>query len=451
MNMCAEKLDSPATLILGMGVTGLSCARFLAARGAGFVMADSRARPPAYETLSREFADRALYAGALEADLLNGIDRLLLSPGIAPSDPFVQLAERRGIEVIGDIELFARHVNAPVIAITGSNGKSTVTSLLARLLGDAGLNVPAGGNLGTAALDLLREPAPDAYLLELSSFQLELTDSLAPSVATVLNVSEDHMDRYPDVRAYAAVKARVLHNARCRVVNRDEPELQSMSPAGGATVLSFGSDMPAEGHFGLRDRRGEPWLAYGRRPLLAARGLKLVGRHNWLNALAALALAKGFGLDPEGLLSGLSDFTGLPHRCQWVAESDGIRWIDDSKATNVGAARSAIASMPGPVILIAGGDGKGADFSALREAVADKVRATVLLGRDAARLEAALDQVTVNHRAADMPAAVERAAELARPGDTVLLAPACASLDMFSDYSERGEVFSRCVREVIGR
>lgn len=452
MTMCAaETFEDRATLVLGMGVTGVSCARFLRRQGAAFALADTRAEPPGYASLEREFADCALHTGEPDPAVLDGIDRLLLSPGIARGHPFVQQAEARGIEVIGDIELFARHANAPVIAVTGSNGKSTVTALLAALLEHAGLNAPAGGNLGTPALDLLQTPPPDAYVLELSSFQLESTDSLAPAAAAVLNVSEDHMDRYPDLSAYAAAKARIYRQAGCRVVNRDDPAVRAMSGADETAVITFGADDPPDGHFGLRDYGGEPWLVRGRHPLLAVDALKLVGRHNWSNALAALALARGFGIEPERLIGRLADFAGLPHRCQWVAESGGVRWINDSKATNVGAARAAIASMPGAVILIAGGDGKGADFRALREAVSDKVRAALLLGRDAPALASALQDVTECRSVGDMETAVAGAAGLARPGDTVLLAPACASLDMFRDYTERGEVFARCVREAVGQ
>lgn len=452
MSMCAEQVQADTVLIAGMGASGLSCARFLQRRGAGFRVVDSRERPPLHGDFRREFPGRSLQTGGFNADALHGIKQMMLSPGIARSHPFVQQALERGIEVIGDIELFARHANAPVIAITGSNGKSTVTSLTGELLAGAGIDAAVGGNLGVPALDLLREPAPDVYVLELSSFQLESTDSLAPAVSVVLNVSDDHMDRYTGAADYARTKARIYRGARCCLINRDDELVRAMTPADAPARLSFGAGVPAgPGEFGLRAEKDRTWLCEGDRRLLAADELKLVGGHNLLNALAALALVRAFGAEPAAVLDALRGFGGLAHRCQWVAEAGGVRWIDDSKATNVGAAKAAIESMPGPVILIAGGEGKGADFSVLRGTVSAKVRAALLLGRDAALLEAALASATDCRRVADMPAAVAEAAGLARPGDTVLLAPACASLDMFENYAERGEVFSRCVREVLGQ
>lgn len=446
MVMCAQQVESNVTLILGMGVTGISCARFLSQKGELLRIADSREKPPMLTEVQQQFAGNDLHTGAFRPELLDNVNRIMLSPGLSLAHPFVQLALHREIEVIGDIELFARYVTKPVIAITGSNGKSTVTTLLGRMLRHTGLEAAVGGNLGTAALDLLPQAA-DVYVLELSSFQLETTSSLKPAVAAVLNVSEDHMDRYHDLTAYAASKARVFNNAACCVINRDDALVSSMSPAKRASLIGFTRHEPVENEFGLMTDNKREWLCYGESHLIAVDQLKLIGAHNLMNALAALALAKGFGVALEHTLPALRDFTGLEHRCQWVTEHNGIRWINDSKATNTGAAKAAIESMPGKVVMIGGGDGKGADFGVLRSSVKDKVRAAVLLGRDAQRMVQALRDVTSCYLVNDMQDAVLKASELAKPGDTVLLAPACASLDMFANYMERGEVFTRCVLE----
>lgn len=450
MVMCAQQFDFSRALIVGMGVSGLSCARFLGKQGIRFRVADSRNNPPSLEQIQQEFPDCVIHTGGFDADLLNNIDILVLSPGVSIAHPFVQLAMRRRIDVIGDIELFARHVNAPVIAITGSNGKSTVTTLVGELMQAAGLDVAVGGNLGTPALDLLRTPAPSAYVLELSSFQLETTFSLKPHIATVLNVSIDHMDRYASFADYAKSKARIYHQAKICVANRDDAIVKEMLNKNTSTIRFFGSDQPAnKDDFGMVSKSGQTWLARGEQTFVSTRELKLVGKHNALNALAALTMSCAFGAELEEMIPVLKTFPGLPHRCQWIAEHNDVRWINDSKATNVGAAQAAIDSMPGSVILIAGGDGKDADFNALRSSVATKVRTALLLGKDAGLLHNALGDITNCHQVNDMREAVSLAAMLARPGQTVLLAPACASFDMFSGFAERGEVFSRCVHEVL--
>lgn len=441
----------PTTLVVGMGVTGLSCARFLTRQGVSLRLVDDRATPPLLETFKQEFADSDIHLGRFDEAALHGITTLLLSPGVSRQQPFVQLAVQRDIEVIGDIELFARHVNAPVIAITGSNGKSTVTTLVGELLKYAGRSAQVGGNLGTPALDLLQSPAPDFYVLELSSFQLESTESLAPQAAVILNVSPDHMDRYADIEAYAASKARIYRRAGHVVFNKDDATVAAIAGSYAGRCVAFTSHAPKSDEFGLVEEGDEVYLAYGDQLLIDAGELRLEGGHNWANALAALALVQSAGIEPNRLLPALRDFAGLPHRCQWVAEHDGVRWINDSKATNIGAARAAIGSMPGSIVLIAGGDGKGADFSELRETVRGKVKAAVLLGRDAPLLEAALRDVTTCVRVENMRAAVEQAAGLTTPGDTVLLAPACASLDMYTNYMARGDDFSRCARQLIER
>lgn len=455
--MAANKqLKQPEVLVVGMGITGLSCARFLARRDVSLRLIDDRHAPPLLDTFRKEFADIDIHLGRFDEAALHDITTLLLSPGVSRQHPFVQLALQRNIEVIGDIELFARHVNAPVIAITGSNGKSTVTTLVGELLKHAGKNVRVGGNLGTAALDLLQNSmtnshGPDFYVLELSSFQLESTESLAPRAAVILNVSADHMDRYADIEAYAASKARIYRRAEHVIVNKDDAVVAAIAKSSPGRRTAFTIHTPGEDEFGLIEKGDNVFLALGDQLLIAAGELRLEGRHNWANALAALALVQSAGISVNQVLPALRDFAGLPHRCQWVAEYDNVRWINDSKATNIGAASAAIGSMPGSIVLIAGGDGKGADFSELRDTVKGKVKAAVLLGRDAALLEAALRDVTTCVRAENMQAAVEQAAGLATPGDTVLLAPACASLDMYTNYMARGDDFSRRAQLFIER
>lgn len=443
--------EQAATLVVGMGVTGLSCARFLTRQGVALRLVDDRETPPLLETFRQEFVGSDIRLGRFDEAALQGIDTLLLSPGVSRQHPFVQLALQRRIEVIGDIELFARFVNAPVIGITGSNGKSTVTTLVGELLAQAGKTAQVGGNLGTPALDLLQSPPPDFYVLELSSFQLESTESLAPEAAVILNISPDHMDRYTDVSAYAGSKARIYRHARHVIVNKDDPAVAAIAANFPGPHIAFTAQPPAVGEFGLVERNGEVFLAHGEQLLIVAGELRLEGGHNLANALAALALVCAAGVSPYQVLPALRNFAGLPHRCQWVAEYNGVRWINDSKATNIGAAAAAVGSMPGSIVLIGGGDGKGADFAALRETVRGKVKAAVLLGKDAPLLETALRDVTTCVRVADMQAAVERAAALAEPGDTVLLAPACASLDMYTNYMARGDDFSRCTLRLIER
>lgn len=443
-----QQTDKTDTLIAGMGVTGISCARFLQRRNIPFRVIDSRDEPPQLKIFRQEFAGSEILTGGFDNGALQGIRTLVLSPGIDLRHPFVELARQQGIRVVGDIEIFADYSNAPVIGITGSNGKSTVTTLAGYLLERAGYKVRTGGNLGTAALDLITEPAPDFYVLELSSFQLDLTQSLRPRAAVVLNVSDDHMDRYPDIDAYTASKAQIYRQADWCIVNRDDVRVSAMPV--GKSVLSFGTAAPSRSdEFGLVEAGGKIWLACGDLKLLPVDRLGIQGRHNWMNALATLALLQASGIALETVVEYLPEFTGLPHRCRLVAQRNGIRWINDSKATNVGASAAALESFDPPIILIAGGDGKGADFSVLRPSVTNRVKAVLLFGRDAALIEQALADVAPCIRLNNMEEAVTRAAAMARPGDTVLLAPACASLDMYTSYAARGDDFARCVHKVL--
>lgn len=435
------------TLVVGLGQTGLACARFLAARGESFAVADSRTNPPGIEELTREMPQVPVYLGPFDAELFGHASRLLLSPGVAPQEPVIAEAVAQGIELLGDIELFARHAEAPVVAITGSNGKSTVTALLGEMARTAGRKVLVGGNIGTAALALLDEAKPELYVLELSSFQLEVTTTLNCRAAVVLNVSEDHLDRHGNLSHYAAIKSRIYHGDGVMVINADDPVVAAMAEAGRNIVRFTLAEPKTASDFGLREQNEEIWLAKGDSLLMPTAEVRIPGRHNLANALAALALGEACGLPMTAMLQSLREFPGLPHRCQWVAEIDGVNYYEDSKGTNVGATLAAIEGMPGEkVVLIAGGQGKGQDFSALREAVANRCRAAVLIGEDAPLLAKALERTAAISHAASMAEAVAQAAVLARAGDSVLLSPACASFDMFRNYVERGESFVAAVR-----
>lgn len=432
-------------LLVGLGATGVSCARYLNRLGQAVRVLDSRAEPPGLAQLGalREALDLRL--GSFDTAALDGVSEVVVSPGVSLDEPLLLEARRRGLPLIGDIEIFARAAPASIAAITGSNGKSTVTSLLAELATAGGLTARAGANLGTPALDLLEGEVPDLYVLELSSFQLETTYSLRSSAACILNITADHIDRHGSLERYAAAKARILSGAQAVVLNRDDRMVMAMWD-GRTPCFRFGLGAPGAGEYGVIEAAEGAMLARGAQHLMPASRLKLRGRHNVANALAALAMAEALGLDPAGLLAALAAFPGLPHRAEWVAEYGGIAWINDSKGTNVGAAVAAITGMDGPVVLIAGGDGKGADFRPLAEAARGRVRAAVLLGRDAPALEALLADVCATVRVAGIEEAVAEAARLAAPGDTVLLSPACASTDLYSDYAERGRRFAAAVQ-----
>jgi UDP-N-acetylmuramoylalanine--D-glutamate ligase len=438
-------LKQPRTLVVGLGETGLSCARFLAACGVEVAVTDSRDLPPALARIRAELPDVPLFLGGYDAAAFLRAERILVSPGVSKDIALLQEARARGVEVIGDIELFARTAQAPVLAVTGSNGKSTVTTLLGAMARRAGWRAGVGGNLGTPALDLITDPEPDLYVLELSSFQLETVDNLAASVAAVLNISLDHMDRYARPADYVDAKRRVYRNAQRQIVNRDD-ELAAALADRAEPADSFGLSDPVDGGFGLREFDGTTWLVQDRVRLMPAGEVGMLGRHNLANALAALAIGVAARIPMQAMLQTLREFKGLPHRGQLVAESSGVRWYDDSKATNIGAALAAIRGTPGPLVLIAGGQGKGADFSELARGIRDELRAVVLIGEDAPLIAAALGDRVSCHFAEDMDDAVRRASELAQPGDAVLLSPACASLDMFEGFAARGDAFADAVK-----
>ena len=448
MNRANAQPADGLTLVVGLGLTGLTCARFLAARGEAFAVADSRANPPGLDELRREFPQVEVYLGEFDRDLFGRAARLLLSPGVAPQEHAVLEAQQAGVEVLGDIELFARHAAAPVVAITGSNGKSTVTALLGAMAQQAGKSVLVGGNIGTPALALLDEPVPQLYVLELSSFQLEVTRSLNCLAATVLNLSDDHLDRHHSMENYAAIKARIYAGDGVMVINADDPRVAAMAEAQ-RNVVRFSLAPPQrEQDYGVRHHNGVDYLARGSELLLPASAMRMPGRHNQANALAALALGEAAGLSLAAMLDTLRSYPGLPHRCQWVATLDGVDYYNDSKGTNVGATLAALEGMPGEkVVLIAGGQGKGQDFSPLRERVARRARGVILIGEDAPLLAQALAGVDGVIFAATMEQAVGMARAAAQPGDSVLLSPACASFDMFNNYAERGDAFVAAVRE----
>lgn len=442
------------TLIVGMGNTGLSVARYLARRGEPFAFADSRPEPPGMEALRKQYPRAEIYPGPFATEIMQRFRRLILSPGVSPHEPALVMAREAGVDVMGDIELFFRSVDAPVAGITGSNGKSTVTTLLGKMAGAAGLEVRVGGNLGTPALDLLLESdaagAPDLYVLELSSFQLETVQSLACHVAAVLNIAEDHLDRHGSMGAYIACKSRILENARVRILNRDDPVVAGMSGHAG-DVCWFSTHHPdGKNQYGLIHKAGEAFLARGSESVMAVAELKMAGRHNLANALAAIALADAVAIPHSAIVRILQEFPGLPHRCQWLASIGGVNWYDDSKGTNVGATAAALGGMPSEkVVLIAGGDGKGQDFTPLRDPVCRHARAVVLIGRDAERIaQAVAGSVPVIHSGSSLEQAVMESARLARPGDCVLFSPACASFDMFDDYMHRAAVFAAAVQRL---
>ncbi|MGQ0657044.1 MAG: UDP-N-acetylmuramoyl-L-alanine--D-glutamate ligase [Chromatiales bacterium] len=436
------------TVVVGLGRTGLSLARFLRRQGERFAVTDSRMEPPGKSSLLAEMPEVPLSLGSYDAALLARAQRILVSPGVPLSEPPLEAARRRGAEVIGDIEIFARHVNAPVVAVTGANGKSTVTALAGEMARRAGRNVQLGGNLGTPALDLLADFSANLYVLELSSFQLETVSSLNALAAVVLNVTPDHMDRYTNLAEYAAAKRRIYRGSGTMVLNADDSRVAAMREPDRAIYWFTLAAPRSEREFGVRRNDGGRWLARGEEMLLPVEDLRIKGAHNVANALAALALGTAMELQAAAMTATLRDFGGLPHRCQWVARIESVDWFNDSKGTNVGATVAAILGLAEGrrVVLIAGGDGKGQDFAELAEAAAGRLRAAVVMGRDGPAIERALSPRVPVLRAGNMDDAVAQAAGLAARGDAVLLSPACASFDMFRDYAHRGEVFTRAVQ-----
>lgn len=445
--------SSHTTLVLGLGATGLSVARFLARTGRPFALADSRLAPPNLAAVQAEFPTISPHLGALSAELLCQFSQIILSPGIPREEPAVAAAIAAGVAVIGDIDLFVQEARAPIIAITGSNGKTTVTTLVGEMAKACGRDVGVGGNLGVPALDLL-SPSRALYVLELSSFQLESTRKLNAHVACILNLSDDHMDRYSAVpgckspmQAYHRAKQRIYFGAKHIVANKEDP-LTQPPLAEGVRCVQFSLSQPDLNDYGLLQDGQATFLAKGLRPLLDTSELRIRGRHNWANALAALALGEAAGLELGPMLDTLKSFNGLPHRCEFVGRKNAVEYFNDSKATNVGATLAAIAGMasrPRQIVLILGGDGKGADFAPLVKACQGPVKAVVTLGRDGPALAELLRPHLPVQEVDSLQAAVQQAAAVAAAGDLVLLSPACASLDMFKNYEERGTLFAQQV------
>jgi UDP-N-acetylmuramoylalanine--D-glutamate ligase len=453
-----DQLRNQSVLVIGLGETGLSLARWLTAQGAQVCVADSRATPPGADTLYKEMPQVDAHFGPFRDESLIGIERIAISPGVPLAEPFVQRAIARGIPVVGDIELLAQEINAAprkpkVIAITGANGKTTVTSMVGAMCAAAGLDTQVAGNISPAVLDALREreeKQPQVWVLELSSFQLETTHSLDADAAVVLNVTEDHLDRYDgSMDSYAAAKLRIFHGDGVQIVNRDDARSAAMRMAGRKQV-SFGLNPPnSDADWGVSREGALVWLMHGSHKILRSDELQVSGLHNVANALAALALCRALDMPLEPLVEALRAFKGLPHRVEKVAELFGVTYYDDSKGTNVGATEAALKGLGRPSVVILGGDGKGQDFSPLKDAVAEHARAAVLIGRDAPLIEKALQgcgKPIVNAR--DMDEAVRIATDHAQAGDAVLMSPACASFDMYKNYLHRAETFIAAVKKV---
>ncbi|NIP47137.1 MAG: UDP-N-acetylmuramoyl-L-alanine--D-glutamate ligase [Gammaproteobacteria bacterium] len=446
-----QQREQATTLVVGLGRTGLSCVRHLRGLGRRVAAVDSRVSPPELAAVSEEYPEVRVTLGGFLPEAFDDVGDIVVSPGVSLKEPALERALAERIPVCGDIELFARAVGTtPVVAITGSNGKSTVTTLVADMLRADGRRVKVGGNLGLPALSLLDGERPEVYVLELSSFQLETTDSLEPCVAALLNVSADHMDRYADVEEYARTKERIFSGRGAMVLNRDDPRVAAMARAD-RRVVFYTLETPEDDDFGLRHCDGREHLCAGKTPVIASDALAVAGRHNVANALAAMAVASVLGVRHASMARALEAFRGLAHRCQLIAEADGVRWYDDSKATNVGATVAAIRGLGGArrLVLIAGGDAKGADFTALEAPLREHVRLAILIGRDAARIAEVSRGVVETVRAEGMADAVGIARRAARPGDSVLLAPACASFDMYASYEARGDAFAAEVRRVL--
>lgn len=442
MNAAKTSASPNKDLVVGLGATGLSIARYLRRSDGNATFFDSREKPPGIEELDEVWPDAEVLLG--DVQLPKGVKRIIVSPGISDSHPLLAKARKKKVEIVSDIELFARDAEAPFVAVTGSNGKSTVTTLLFHMCHADGREVLAGGNLGEPALDLLQQDTPDLYVIELSSFQLHRTENLPAIVAVLLNVSPDHLDWHTDEDEYRNAKYRVFREAQAAVVNRGD-DLAMEHAQRCVNVVSFGLDAPEKGHYGIRVIDSEAFLARGETLLLAVADLAMLGAHNQLNALAALAAGNLIGLDIAAMLQALVEFPGLPHRMQFVARIGAVNYINDSKATNVAAAVASIESVESMLVLIAGGDGKDGDFHELADAVEGKLRGVVLIGNDAEKIAHALDTVMPVHFAEDMRAAVGMAASCAETEDTVLLAPACASIDQYENYMARGDAFRDAV------
>jgi UDP-N-acetylmuramoylalanine--D-glutamate ligase len=437
------------TAIIGMGITGQSVARYLSEKGQPFVWLDTRANPAHFDSILKAYPGLNYELGDLCVDTLTAVNEIVVSPGVSIDCDAIKLARAAGVSIVGDIELFIRENDKPLIAITGSNAKTTVTTLVGEMARAAGIEVAIGGNIGTPALDLLQQQDAQCCLLELSSFQLELIESLNADVAALLNISEDHMDRYANLALYHRAKQRVFYGAKKVILNRADP-LTNPPLAEGVQRYSFALNQPDRNEFGLQQKANSEWLGFEFKALLPVSEVKMPGRHNLENSLAALAIGHAAGWPMEPMLQVLKTFKGLPHRCQWVAECDGVNFYNDSKGTNVGATLAALNGLQkesGKIVLIAGGVGKGANFSALAKPLTH-ARAVVLIGEDAEKIAAAVADNVECYFCDSLEAAVIKSLAVAQSGDDVLLSPACASFDMFSGFEDRGNAFVQAVKKV---
>lgn len=440
-------------LVAGLGQTGYSVAGYLFRKKIPFIVFDTRKHVERLTDFSAKFPGVEIFLGDFPSSLYTEVSKIIASPGLSLEEPFLEQAKRHGIPIIGDIECFAQEISAPVVAITGTNGKSTVTTLVGEMAKAAGRKVAVAGNIGLPILDLLDEQADtyDLWVLELSSFQLDLTFSLAPLAATILNITPDHLDRHHDLAHYIQAKQRIYHHAKHILYHRHDAATAPQQPVEHA--ISFGLDAPQTAdQWGLITVQDTLYIAQGKNPIFPIHALKIQGKHNWQNAVAACALASLAGIPVPAICQVLETFSGLAHRCQTVRTLNNVTWINDSKGTNVGAAISAIEgigpTLKGKIVLIAGGLGKGADFSPLRQVVQSYVREVILIGKDAPLIQEALQEATPINNAKTFEQAIQFAHKAAQSGDVVLLSPACASMDMFKDYVHRGERFVELVNQL---
>ena len=433
-------------VIVGLGQTGLSYARYLQSQNENFTVVDSRENPPGLKELNEKFPEAIVELGGFKVDTFLNASELLISPGVDLREPVLVKAKEQDVPITGDINIFAQKITSPIVAVTGSNAKSTVVSLLGDMALQAGIDSIVAGNIGKPVLDLLTEDEHKLYILEISSFQLETTSALGAEVACVLNISADHMDRYDSMLDYHAAKHRIFQACKQAVINRDDPLSMALLPDS-VRQWRYGLEQGDINEFGLLEEAGELHLAFNGQALMPASEVKLAGRHNLSNALAALAIGNAIGLDMQAMLQTLREFSGLPHRCQWVSEINGVSYYNDSKGTNVGACNAALLGLgkTNNVILIAGGQGKGGEFSKLEAALKAHGKLLIVLGEDADRIDVELNKVITTIKVKSLQEAVELAAKKAKDGDTVLLSPACASFDMFDNYMKRGDEFIKAV------
>ena len=435
------------SVVVGLGKTGRSVVEFLQSAGQSVAVVDSREQPPELDTVKESYPQVPVFTGGFDDAVLHSARRLVLSPGVSLREPAIKAALDAGVELSSDLELFCQEARAPIVAITGSNGKSSVATVVKLMIEASGKRAILAGNIGLPVLDALKQSTPDFYVLELSSFQLDTVRSLAPLASVVLNITPDHMDRYTDFREYVESKRNIYRRCQTMIINNDD---KAVAASGGraSQVIRYGLGEPGESEFGLRGSEGELYLAQGETMLCKASLLKTPGQHNLSNALASLAMGTAIGLPMQAMLEVLQSFGGLPHRCEHVACIQEVNWFNDSKGTNVGASCAAIEGLAssGGLILIAGGEGKNADFQPLAKVIDRYVKTTILIGRDAGRIDQALGTQSQRVFASSLEAAVNTAAELAVPGDNVLLSPACGSQDMFRDYEHRGETFVKLLR-----